>query len=159
MRILSSLAVGGLLAALSLSAQAQSYTGVTPGSDVLPEGIAGAPGEGALVTWPGFQMLPSGGSRVFVQTTTEITPELKREGNDGWQLLLPGVSLPPGNARRPLDTHFFNTPVKSVRALTRGKGVAVLLDMRAKLQPTVRTERAQNGYFFVYLEFPAGNFL
>jgi hypothetical protein len=31
--------------------------------------------------------------------------------------------------------------------------------MRAKLQPTVRTERAQNGYFFVYLEFPAGNFL
>lgn len=147
----------GLLVAAPL--HAQSYSGVTPGSDVLPEGIAAAPGQGALVTWPGFQMMPGGGSRVFVQTTIEVTPELKRESNDGWQVFLPNVALPPGNARRPLDTHYFNTPVKSVRALTRGKGVAVLLDMRAKLAPTVRSERAQNGYFFVYLEFPAGNFL
>jgi hypothetical protein len=146
-----------LLVAAPLSAQ--SYSGVTPGSDVLPEGIAAAPGQGALVTWPGFQMLADGGSRVFVQTTTEVTPELKRESHDGWQILLPGVSLPEGNARRPLDTHFFNTPVKTVRALHRGKGVAILLDMRAKLQPTIRTERAQNGYFFVYMEFPAGNFI
>jgi hypothetical protein len=138
---------------------AQSYTGVTPGSDVLPEGIAAAPGQGALVTWPGFQMLAEGGSRVFVQTSTEVTPELKRDGLDGWSLTLPGVKLPEGNARRPLDTHYFNTPVKAVRALHRGKGVAVLLDMRAKLTPTVRTERASNGYFFVYLEFPPGNFI
>jgi hypothetical protein len=146
-----------LLVAAPLSAQ--SYSGVTPGSDVLPEGIAAAPGQGSLVTWPGFQMLQDGGSRVFVQTTIEITPELKREGLDGWALTLPAVKLPEGNARRPLDTHFFNTPVKSVKALHRGKGVAVVLDMRAKLTPTVRTERAANGYFFVYLEFPAGNFL
>ncbi len=146
-----------LLVAAPLSAQ--SYSGVTPGSDVLPEGIAAAPGQGALVTWPGFQMLPDGGSRVFVQTSTEVTPELKREGLDGWALTLPGVKLPEGNARRPLDTHFFNTPVKTVKALHRGKGVAVLLDMRAKLQPSLRTERAANGYFFVYLDFPAGNFL
>lgn len=150
------LALGGLLT--TQSTQAQSYTGVTPGSDVLPEGIAAAPGEGALVTWPGFQMLPTGGSRVFVQLSSEVTPELKREG-EGWQLFLPGVSLPAGNARRPLDTHFFNTPVKAVRTVARGKGVSVLLDMRAKLQPTIRTERAQTGYFFVYLEFPPGQFI
>jgi hypothetical protein len=31
--------------------------------------------------------------------------------------------------------------------------------MRAKLKPNLRTERAANGYFFTYLDFPPGNFL
>jgi hypothetical protein len=140
------------------SGRAQHYVGVVPGSDTLPEGMAAAPGGVALVTWPGFQMLPDGGSRVFVQTSIEVTPELKREG-DNWQIILAGVALPPGNARRPLDTHYFNTPVKSVRTHAKGQTVAVILDMRAKLKPNVRTERAANGYFFTYLDFPPGNFL
>jgi hypothetical protein len=157
--VMKTLFTAGSLLCLAMSAQAQSYEGVVPGSDVIPDKIAAAPGQGSLVTWPGFQMLPSGGSRVFVQTSVEVVPELKRDSGDNWQLLLPHVSLPPGNARLPLDTHFFNTPVKSVRAVARGPGVAVLLELRAKLKPTIRTERAANGYFFTYLEFPAGNFL
>ncbi|MDB4988776.1 MAG: hypothetical protein JWN04_3954 [Myxococcaceae bacterium] len=149
-----------LLSAPALTSQAQSYVGVVPGSDTITENLAAAPGEGALVTWPGFQMLPDGGSRVFVQTSIAVTPELKRDGqSDNWQLFLPSVALPAGNARRPLDTQYFNTPVKSVRTVLRGKGVAVLLSMRAKLKPIVRTERAASGYFFTYLEFPAGSFL
>jgi hypothetical protein len=149
-----------LLSALALPSRAQNYEGVVPGSDTIPDAIAAAPGGAALVTWPGFQMLPDGGSRVFVQTSVEVTPELKRDGQgDNWQVLLAHVALPPGNARRPLDTHFFNTPVTSIRTLARGQGVVVLLAMRAKLKPIVRTERAQSGYFFTYLEFPAGSFL
>lgn len=154
------LLVIALLSALALPSRAQNYGGVVPGSDTIPDAIAAAPGGAALVTWPGFQMLPDGGSRVFVQTSVEVTPELKRDGqSDNWQVLLAHVALPPGNARRPLDTHFFNTPVTSIRTLARGQGVVVLLTMRAKLKPIVRTERAQSGYFFTYLEFPAGNFL
>ena len=154
------LLVIALLSALTLPARAQDYGGVVPGSDTTPDDIAAAPGGAALVTWPGFQMLPDGGSRVFVQTSVEVTPELKRDGQgDNWQVLLAHVALPPGNARRPLDTHFFNTPVTSIRTLARGQGVVVLLAMRAKLKPIVRTERAQSGYFFTYLEFPAGSFL
>jgi hypothetical protein len=142
------------------SAQEPNYVGVVPGTDTKTENLAAPPGGAAMVTWPGFQMMPDGGSRVFVQTSTEVTPELKRDGqSDNWQLLLAHVALPAGNARRPLDTHFFNTPVKSVRTLARGQGVAVVLTMRAKLMPTMRTERAADGYFFTYLEFPAGSFL
>lgn len=149
-----------LLSALTLPSRAQDYGGVVPGSDTIPDDIAAAPGGAALVTWPGFQMMPNGGSRVFVQTSVEVTPELKRDGqSDNWQIVLAHVALPPGNARRPLDTHFFNTPVTSIRTLARGQGVVVLLGMRAKLKPVVRTERAQSGYFFTYLEFPAGSFL
>ncbi len=154
------LAIVSLFLAVSGSAAAQNYVGVVPGSDVLPENLAAAPGEGALVTWPGFQMMPEeiGGSRVFVQTSVEVAPELKREG-DNWVVLLSGVGLPPGNARRPLDTHYFNTPVRSVRTVARGSAVGVVLEMRAKLKPILRTERAQNGYFFTYIEFPPGDFL
>lgn len=147
------LAAGG---AATAGAQATAtYEGVTPESNTIPENLPAAPGAAALVTWPGFQMLPGGGSRVFIQTSTPVAPELKRDG-DGWQILLPGVALPGGNTRRPLSTQYFNTPVTSVRTVARGHAVAVLLSMRAKLQPTVRTERSQSGYFYTFVEFPPG---
>ena len=139
------------------AAQAQAYHGVAPGSNVVPEGIAAQPGGTALVTWPGFQMLPSGGSRVFIQLTVEVKPELKHSGAN-WQLVLPGVSLPAGNARLALDTSFFNTPVKSVRSRKHKSDVIVQLDMRAKVAPSLRTEKASTGYFFVYVEFPIANY-
>lgn len=140
-------------------AGAQSnYSGVAPGSNVVPDGIATQPGAAALVTWPGFQMLGDGGSRVFIQTSVEVKAELKREGNN-WAVVLPGVSLPPGNARLALDTSFFNTPVRSVRAkLNKGAGVVVQLEMRSPVAPTLHTERAPTGYFFVSLDFPAGSY-
>jgi hypothetical protein len=148
-----------LLLAAAGSASAQgNYSDVAPGSNVVPDGIATQPGAAALVTWPGFQMLGDGASRVFVQTSVEVKAELKREGNN-WTLLLPGVSLPPGNARLPLDTSFFNTPVKSVRAKpNKGGGVLVQLELRSVATPTLHTERAPTGYFFVYLDFPAGSY-
>jgi hypothetical protein len=139
------------------AAPAQGYDGVVPGSEVVPSNLPAAPGSAALVTWPGFQMMPGGGSRVFIQTSTAVAPELKRDG-EGWQVILPGVALPAGNTRRPLSTQYFNTPVVSVRTLARGHAVAVLLTMRAKLQPTVRTERSQNGYFYTFVEFPPGEY-
>ena len=156
MRIFRLLALSCCLAA---TAHAQNYEGVVPGSDTIPDRIAAAPGQGSLVTWPGFQMLSTGGSRVFVQTTVEVVPELKRDAGDDWQLVLPNMALPPGNARLSLETQFFNTPVRSVRATARGGSVVVVLAMRAKLKPILRTERAANGYFFIHLEFPAGNFV
>ena len=149
------LLLAGLLAGAPV--HAQTYDGVVPGSETVPENLPAAPGAAALVTWPGFQMLPGGGSRVFIQTSVAVAPELKCDG-DGWQIVLPGVALPPGNTRLPLSTQYFNTPVTSVRTLARGGAVAVLLTMRAKLQPSVRTERSQSGYFFTYVEFPAGKF-
>lgn len=133
-------------------AQPAGYGGVVPGTGNVPEGIAAAPGSSAVVTWPGFQMTPDGGSRVFVQTTVEVKPELKREGG-GFVLIIPGVSLPPGNARLPLDTHFFNTPVQSVHMKQAGGGVRITIQTKGKPQPKLRTEKAPNGYFFTYVEF------
>ncbi len=123
-----------------------------PGTDNVPEGIAATPGSTPLVTWPGFQMTPDGGSRVFVQTTVDVKPELKRDGG-GFALLIPGVKLPPGNARLPLDTHFFKTPVQSVHMKPSARGVVITIRVSGKTDPKLRTEKAANGYFFTYVEF------
>lgn len=142
------------------SSLAQGYAGVVPGADTVPENLPSAPGDAPVVTWPGFQVLADGSTRVFVQTSIEVKPELKRDGESRWLVLLPGVSLPNGNARLPLDTQYFNTPVKTTRIKPHGKqGVAVILELRTKSVPKVRTERAPNGYFFTYIEFEPGNYL
>lgn len=150
--------LGTRVGSFELPAHAQGYSGVAPGSSTVPDGIASAPGAAALVTWPGFQMLPNGGSRVFIQTSVEVQPDLKRDGNTV-HVVLNAVSLPKGNARLPLDTSFFNTPVKSVRAKARKEGgVVVEVDLRSNVSPSLRTERASTGYYFVYLDFPAGKY-
>ena len=148
------------------ASRAQDYGGVVPGSSSGPQN---APGARAEVTWPGFQVLGDGGTRVFVQTSVAVQPELKREGAN-WVVIIPGVLLPKGNARLPLDTHFFNTPVTSAQLkplATRGKrrrktqagsGVSLLLEMRAQVTPKLRTEKDASGYFFTYIEFAPGKY-
>ena len=141
-------------------ALAQNYNGVAPGSTVVPEHIAGAPGGDPVVTWPGFQMTPEGGSRIFVQTTIEVKPSLQKDGPN-WTVVIPGVALPQGNARLPLDTQYFNTPVKSTKLKAReGGGVAIHIELKSHqgVTPQVRTEKAPTGYFFVYIEFGPGNY-
>jgi hypothetical protein len=139
-------------------AQSSGYGGVVPGSGNVPETVTARPGNDRVVTWPGFQMLPDGSSRVFVQTTIEVKPELKRSGS-GYVVVIPGCVLPRGNARLPLDTQYFNTPVKSVRAKELGSGgVGILLELRTSVTPTIRTEKAENGFFFIYIEFPVGDY-
>jgi len=150
--VCAALAVSSSGVSVAFSQATPGYGGVTPGSTVVPDGIAAQPGATPTVTWPGFQMTPDGGSRVFVQTTSEITPELKR-GGGGFLLMLPGVALPPGNARLPLDTHFFKTPVQRVHAKQQGSGVVVTIQVKGKVEPKLRTEKAPNGYFFTYVEF------
>lgn len=141
-------------------AHADGYGGVCPGKSNVPDGIAAQPGSAAMVTWPGFQLLANGGSRVFIQTSVAVSPTLKHEGSH-LVVSLPGVSLPPGNVRRPLDTSFFNTPVKSVRVKPhKGGGASVEVELRGgvSVSPNLHSEKAANGYFFVYLDFPAGNY-
>ncbi len=154
------IAIVCVLLATSGLALAQNYNGVVPGSTVVPEHIAGAPGGDPVVTWPGFQMTPEGGSRVFVQTTVEVKPTLQKDGPN-YTLVIPGVALPKGNARLPLDTQYFNTPVKSTHIKAKeGGGVVIHIELKPHMAvtPQVRTERAQNGYFFVYVEFAPGNY-
>ncbi len=128
------------------------YGGVVPGTGNVPEGIAAEPGSTRVVTWPGFQMTPDGGSRVFVQTAVPVKPELRRAGA-GFVVVIPGVTLPAGNARLAMDTQYFKTPVQRVQMKQTGNAVTVTIDVKGKTKPTLRTEKAANGYFFTFVEF------
>jgi hypothetical protein len=134
-----------------------TYEGVQPGGNQPPPVPATPNSSPALITWPGFQMRPDGSSRVFIQSTSPIGHTVSQKGN----LLL--IDL--GDARVSgetnqfaLYTRFFNTPV--VRAQLKPGPRAVLeIELRASVQPSISTEQAASGFHFLYVDFPAGQYL
>lgn len=140
-------------------AGSSQYAGVSPGSGHAPPRAPEPGGSGpVLMTWPGFQARPDGASRFFLQTTGPVQVEQKHE--DGrFVVVLKGCRLHLRNNRRPLETRYFNTPVSSARIERRGRDLAFVMSLRADVTPVVSTQSGANGYNFVLLEFPAGNYL
>lgn len=151
--------VGFLVLGIGLACAARgwaddTYKGVALDSSHVPDHLAAPPGS-PVVTWPGFTMNPDGSSVVFVQTGREPKiVHLHGRGRLVW--LLEGLRLPRGNLRRPLVTHYFDTPVDRVRLEKRKRGVALILHMRRSVKPKLAVTRHDSGYFFVTLTFAAG---
>jgi hypothetical protein len=103
------------------------------------------------VTWTGFQMKAEGGSRVFVQLTSDA-PYQVSDGADGLHVNIRGAKLHLRNNARALDTHFFATPVKSVKASEHGGDVTLVIETRGKAAHTEKVE-TQGGYQFLMIDF------
>ena len=136
---------------------AAGYAGVTPGTGNLPP-RAPSPGGNLLMTWPGFQQRPDGASRFFLQTTAAVQIE-QREEQGRFVVILKNTGLHLRNNRRPLETRYFNTPVSKAGIERRGRDLAFVLELRGGVTPVVSQEVASNGYNFIYLEFPGGNYI
>lgn len=134
-----------------------SYEGVKPGGNQPPPVPAVPNATPTQITWPGFQMRPDGSSRVFLQSTSPLNHSASKQGN--LLVLDLGEAKVSGETNRfALYTRFFNTPV--VRAqLKPGKRVVLELELRAGVQPTISTEQAPSGFHFLYIDFPAGQYL
>ncbi len=130
----------------------EGYRGVAPGGKIDPP-HAPRVKTPVRVTWTGFEMKPEGGSRVFVQLTRE-TPYQVTEAEGGLRVTLRGVRLNLRNNGRTLDTHFFATPVKTVKVSARRGEVTVDIQTRGKPAHSERLE-AQGGYQFLLIEFPS----
>jgi hypothetical protein len=110
-----------------------------------------------VVTWPGFQLRPDGASRFFIQTNGPVVHQvLDERGRIVVRLRDTGIHLT--NTRRWLETRYFNTPVTRARIERRGGDTVLSLDVRAGATPSITTEQAPNGYYFVFIEFPPGNY-
>jgi len=149
-----------------------SYQGVTPGeSDAPPaEARARRRAEAArsgrrrrsapvhLLTWPGFQAHEDGSSRFFLQTSSTVETSTSRAPGR-FELILKNTRVHLRTNRLPLETRYFNTPV--VRALVerRGHDLAIVFVLRAEVAPRISTETASNGYHYVFVDFPAGDYL
>ncbi len=136
------------------------YAGVAPGNGNAPPrtGVIqrARSGSAQVITWPGFQMRPDGGSRFFLQVSA--SPEASASASEGRvEILLKNVRTHARNTRRPLVTEFFNTPVKSAKLHRRGRrDLAFVLQMRDNVTPNV-TVQADGEFFFLFIDFPRGS--
>lgn len=132
------------------------YQGVAPGRSHRPPRAPGADSR-RIVTWPGFQMLPNGGSRFFLQVNGSVETQTS-EGDGTFTVTLRNARIHLINNHRPLVTTYFNTPVRSARLVRKRGGVAMVMSMRTGAVPTLTTEAGENGYHYLYIDFPPGQF-
>ena len=133
------------------------YTGVKPGGNEAPAVPVKAGVTPATVTWPGFQMRPDGSSRVFLQTSVSVTTA----GSLHQRFFIVELGDAPiaGDTNRyPLLTQHFTTPVTRVELKRANRRTTLILTLRADVQPQVSSEQAQSGFFFLYVDFPPGNY-
>ncbi|MGD8860725.1 MAG: AMIN domain-containing protein [Myxococcales bacterium] len=134
-----------------------AYMGVKPGGVEKPA-VPATPGQGAAtITWPGFQMRNDGSSRVFLQSTTAIAHDML-VSPDKIVIDLGDAKIAGETNRFPLITRYFNTPVDEVTLERKGGRTKLVLSMRTPAQPTVSTEVAPSGFFFLYVDFPPGQY-
>lgn len=153
------------------------YSGVTPGEGDRPP-AEGRIGRGTargrrrapatVVTWPGFQPAsPGGGTRFFVQTSAPITTTTTSSPGRV-EITFPNARTHLGNTRRWLETEFFDTPVLRAHFERRGRHDLVLVfflrnalggGSPVSATPTVTTGTDSSGYFFTYIDFPAGRWI
>jgi hypothetical protein len=140
------------------------YGGVTPG-----EGTPRKPRRPNRLTWVGFQIKDDGTSALFVQLTSEV-PFTQEVAGGKLVVRLEGARYANRNARRRLDTRFFETALQQVtsRAVSkrRARGdqpvrpAGVELTIAFKNPEDAREARAevrqeQDGYHYLYLSFGA----
>lgn len=135
-----------------------SYAGVQPGSGSAPPVAAPKTDSRPMITWPGFQMRQDGTSRVFIQSTSQLT-QVTTTGPAKFNVHLPGAKIAGNTNKLPLETRFFNTPVSRVNLEVQKDGVTLVLDLRADVSPVVSSERGPSGYYFLYIDLPKGEYV
>jgi hypothetical protein len=143
-----------------------SYPGVVPGTGNAPPAIErlGARrgrarvARSAILTWPGFQVMPGGGSRFFVQTTGPVVAQLRAAG-DRVEVVFPNTGIHLANSARWLETRHFNTPVARARLERRGRDMVFVMHLRGPTTPRVWQASGEGPWSYTYIEFDPGQWL
>ncbi len=138
----------------------EEYGGVSPGSPTVPPGFrrllrAGARGARSVpvVTWPGFQMVPNG-SRIFLAMTAQPVVTVTRPAAHQVVYHLESARVFLSNNRRPLITESFETPVQRTFLRTRGRGVDLVIELRADAEPRMSQESGAQGLSYLFVDLP-----
>jgi hypothetical protein len=140
-------------------APAATATGASAKSKETPRAATkkGKKPTGPAVVFSGIQMIPGGGSKIFVEITgtTKVT-EGKAAGSLSY--VLDGVHSDIQNHRNPLELIYHNTPVLRAKLRPSKQDTEVLFEMRADVKPKVQIVDLPGGGARVEFEFPAGNY-
>jgi hypothetical protein len=111
-----------------------------------------------VATLPGFEMLPDGGSRVFVEVTRKVEVEERRAARV-LTYVLKGARVVYRNNENALVTVHFNTPVTQARLLPSGRDLIFSVDLRADTAATWKMIGDSDGTAILQVDFPKGSFL
>ena len=113
---------------------------------------------GPLATFPGFEALPDGGSRLFVQLNQAVPVEERRAAGSV-TYVLKGAHLRVHNDSNALVTVHFNTPVFRARLTPQGNDLLFILELRSAATPTFKMTANQDKTSTLQIDFAKGEFL
>lgn len=106
---------------------------------------------------PGFELLPDGSTRFFVELSKTVAYETKK-GHGTITYVLKGAHVDRRNNYNPLVTVHFNTPVTSARLVPHGKDLWFVLELRADVAPTATMDKPAEGPPVLRITFPKGDY-
>jgi hypothetical protein len=118
-----------------------------------PRPRPGAP----VATFPGFRLLPGGGSRISVELTKNVGVEERRiEGAIIYTLR--GAQVLSRNNKNALITTHFATPVARARLVPSGTDVQLVIDLRKAVETTHQVVAGENATARLEIDFPPGDY-
>jgi len=120
--------------------------------------VAQPPPATATALMPGFELLPDGSTRLFVELTKPAAFEAK-PAHATVTYVLKDAHIDRRNNQNPLVTVHFNTPVTSARLQPHGRDLWFVVDLRANVQPTATMESTKEGAAMLRVTFPKGDYL
>ena len=113
---------------------------------------------GPLATFPGFEQLPDGGSRLSVHLSQSVPVE-ERRAQGSVTYVLRGAHLRVHNDANPLVTVHFNTPVVRARLTPQGSDLLFVLELRSAAAPTFKLQDTPDKSATLQIDFPKGDFI
>ena len=113
---------------------------------------------GPLATFPGFEQLPDGGSRLFVHLSQTVPVE-ERRAQGSVTYVLKGAHLRVHNDANALITVHFNTPVFRARLTPSGNDLLFILELRSAAAPTFKLQDNQDKTSTLRIDFAKGDFI
>jgi hypothetical protein len=106
----------------------------------------------------GFETLVDGSTRLFVDLSKPVAYDTKAAPTT-IIYVLKGARVERRNNQNPLVTVHFNTPVSSARLVPHRRDVWLVVDLRARAQPTATMDSTKDGAATLRIAFPKGDYL
>jgi hypothetical protein len=113
---------------------------------------------GPIATFPGFEQLGDGGSRLHVNLDRSVPIEERRAAGSV-TYVLKGAHLRVKNDANALVTVHFNTPVVRARLAPQGKDLLFILELRSAVSPTFKVQENPDKTSTLQIDFAKGDFL
>jgi hypothetical protein len=107
---------------------------------------------------PGFEMMPDGSTRLFVELSKPAAFDTKL-ARGSVTYVFKEARVERRNNQNPLVTVHFNTPVTSARLVPHGHDLWFVVDLRANVAATATMESTKEGAGTLRVTFPKGDYL